>query len=124
MPRGARNKSSTLSTATDIDNSDSSSVKKPSWNTSPNTLPSHLIALKRWVPTADTRYKQLLETGTVIERKEILCMSDNHIDRMLSETLEKGTFEEPCVVDAEDVELDGIPAERGGAGATETQITE
>ena len=123
MPRGVRNKSSTLSTTSDTDTPDSSTVRKPSWNTSPNTLPSHLIALKRWIYTADTRYKQLIETGTVIERKEILCMSDNHIDRIISETLDKGTFEEPCVVDAEDIELDGISPEHGGAGATEAQIT-
>ena len=48
------------------DNNDTtanSSVTKPSWNTSPNTLPGFVLDLQKYLPKRDARYKALVEYG-------------------------------------------------------------
>ena len=48
------------STAQQSDTTASTDISKPTWNTSPNTFPAHLIALRRWLPT---RVKTFVEYG-------------------------------------------------------------
>ena len=83
---------------TDVTTDNETGIQKPSWDTSPNSLPAFMIQLKKWLPTADSRYKALIEYGFVRERGKLYCMSDNHIDRIIHKTLPKGTFEKPTDV--------------------------
>ena len=78
------------------DNTDS--LETPSWDTSPLTLPAYALALLRWLPSQDMRYQTLIESYTVLDKTKVLCMSQNHIDRILNGVLSKGTFKEPTVV--------------------------
>ena len=70
-------------------------IVKPSWNTSPLTQPAYAVALRRWLPTQDVRYKTLVESYTLNSKDNVLTMSDNHTDRLLNDVLDKGTFERP-----------------------------
>ena len=36
-------------------------VNKPSWNTSPNTLPGFVLDLQKYLPKRDARYKALVK---------------------------------------------------------------
>ena len=64
------------------DTTTNSSVTKPTWNTSPNTLPGFVLDLQKYLPKRDARYKALVEYGYILERRSVICVSDNHIDRV------------------------------------------
>ena len=55
-----RNNTSSISTTANTDNI---SDTEPSWDTSPNTFPAYLAALKRWICKQDERFKPLVEHG-------------------------------------------------------------
>ena len=57
-------------------NTDSTADNEPSWDTSPNTFPAYLAALKRWINKQDERFKPLIEYGYVNIKGTIYCMSD------------------------------------------------
>ena len=125
MPKG-RHLNSTLSNNSNSDNKESVTdiTVKPMWNTSPNTLPGHLIPLRRWLPAQDPRYITLVEFGYVLSKGgTVNCISDNHIDRLVAKLVPRGSFEEPCVIDAEDEDFTDLTAEEGGAGMTVDQET-
>ena len=50
-------------------------VSKPSWNTSPNTLPGFVLDLQKYLPKRDARYKALVEYGYILERRSVICVS-------------------------------------------------
>ena len=54
-----RNNNPSISTTA---NSDNSADTEPSWDTSPNTFPAYLAALKRWIFKQDERFKPLTFT--------------------------------------------------------------
>ena len=45
----------------DTDNIDT--IPMPTWNTSPNTLPAYVLALRRWLPTRNPKYLKLIQRG-------------------------------------------------------------
>ena len=60
-PRRSNNNRNTASNDTDTD---IVTTVRPSWDTSPNTLPAHLLDVKRWIYTLDPSYKTLIEYGS------------------------------------------------------------
>ena len=82
----------------DTNDTTTTDVKKPSWNTSPNTLPGFVLDVQKYLPKRDARYKALVEYGYILERRSIICVSDNHIDRARQQLIPKGTFAAPTVV--------------------------
>ena len=77
------------------DNTDT--IVTPSWDTSPLTLPAYAVDLLRWLPAQDKRYSTLVKTYTVLDKTKVLCVNQNHIDRILNGVLPTGTFKEPIV---------------------------
>ena len=124
MPK-TRHLKGTLSTSSDrSDNQDpvTDIYSKPTWNTSPNTLPGHLIPLKRWLPLQDPRYVTLIEYGYVLSKGgTVNCMSDNHIDRLIAKLVPRGTLESPCVIDETDEDFTDLPAAEGGRHMSEAE---
>ena len=90
-----------LSTATDTELTDSNS-SKPTWDTSPVSKPRYLLALSKWLPDQDERYRILIETGATSEKSKTIVMSDNHMDRHRHSLLPVGTFATPTLVTAAD----------------------
>ena len=72
-------------------------VSKPSWNTSPNTLPGFVLDIQKYLPKRDARYKALVEYGYILERRSVICVSDNHIDRVRQHLVPKGSFAAPTI---------------------------
>ena len=108
----SNNNSTTEKEGTDI-------IVKPNWNTSPNTLPGHLLPLRRWLPTLDPRYVTLVEFGYVLSKGgSVNCVSDNHIDRLIAKLIPRGTFADPCVIDADDEDFIGLESAEGGVAMT------
>ena len=92
------------SKTTPSDDTDSATtLDTPSWNSSDNTFPHYAIALVRWLPLVDVRYKTLVEWGYIIERREIVCVSENHIDNLRYNLIVKGSFTAPCMIAPGDV---------------------
>ena len=52
----------------------------------------------------------------ILERRSIICVSDNHIDRARQQLIPKGSFAAPTIIGPGDYETDGLtvmtPAER------------
>ena len=82
-------------TSSTTNNSDNINDKEPSWDTSPNTFPAYLAALKRWIYKQDERFKPIVEFGYVNIKGNIYCMSDNHIDRIRAALDPLGTLPKP-----------------------------
>ena len=81
----------------DIDNDND---KQPSWNTSDTTLATYLLALEQWLPSRHPELQTLVEQYFVVERRQVCCVSDNHIDRLRKEGLIPiGSWRRPTVVD-------------------------
>lgn len=55
------------------DDTGSNTISKPSWNMSPNTFPSYLMQLRRWLPHKDPRYNDLVERGVALDRGKVCC---------------------------------------------------
>ena len=55
-------------------------VVLPTWDTADNTMPAYFYELMRVAPEVLAEHLTLIETGTVLERGKIYCVSDNHVD--------------------------------------------
>jgi len=96
---------SSSDTVTSTPSTHDESTPTPEWDTSPLSLPSYLLTLRRWVPRQDSRFRRLIETYSVLDSKGIIhTMSDNHTDRLLNFVLPRGTVENPTIVAETDVE--------------------
>ena len=84
------------------DNQNDSSSRKPHWDTSPNTLPQFVAALKLWLPKADSRFRTLIQSNTVLSRQYLCFQSANHIDRYNNSLLGTGTPDAPVIVEVTD----------------------
>ena len=92
----------------DTNDTTTTSVKKPTWNTSPNTLPGFVLDLQKYLPKRDARYKALVEYGYILERRSVICVSDNHIDRVRQQLVPKGSFAAPTIINPGDFDASGL----------------
>ena len=120
MPK--RSGSGTLSTTTSTSTQNGTdTIESPTWNTSPNTRPAFLLALYKWLPSQDTRYRTLVQYGYVITPKGVNCVSDNHIDRCAAGLITAGSFKAPVIIDPKATILDSLGSANGGAGMSADQ---
>ena len=73
-------------------------VRKPQWNMSPNTFPPYLVQLRRWLPSVDARYSDLVERRVVVDRGKVCCHDATHLQYIRNGTLVKGTFANPYLI--------------------------
>ena len=73
-------------------------VRKPQWNMSPNTFPPYLVQLRRWLPSVDARYSDLVERRVVVDRGKVCCHDATHLQFIRNGTVTKGTFANPYLV--------------------------
>ena len=90
------------------DTTTNSSVTKPTWNTSPNTLPGFVLDLQKYLPKRDARSKALVEYGYILDRRSVICVSDNHIDRVRQQLVPKGSFATPTIINPGDYDTTGL----------------
>ena len=102
---------STLSNNPDNQND---SDKRPTWDTSDNQLALWLLNLKRWLPRQNTAYSTLIKHGTALDKRHIICVSVNHVDRHRLKLIQPGTFEAPFIVLENTYEDEGIDEEAEG----------
>ena len=72
-----------------------SEVPKPHWNTSLNDAPKFAVGLQKWLPTVDASYSTLVSGRFALNGRYTICVSLNHIDRMMAKSYDKGTFAAP-----------------------------
>jgi hypothetical protein len=87
---------------TDIDKSTDLDSNKPTWNTSPNSLPGYFNSLTEWLQTQDADYTSLVQYGYVINGRYVCCVSQNHIDRVVMGNIDRGNFKKPCTIGRSD----------------------
>ena len=99
--------------------SNSAATNSPSWDSSPNTLPSFIADLKPWFPRDHTHNRSMIAYGLFLNsRGQMVVSSDNHMDRHYNGLLTKGTFEKPCIITATD--FVAIPT---GSGSTNVLLS-
>ena len=82
----------------------------PSWDTSPNTLPEYAIDLCEWLERLDPHYVTLVQQGYILDRHgNVICVSDNHCDRLRAGLVPLGTFQKPTIVAPDDYSAEGLP---------------
>ena len=95
MPSSRRNHSAADPTISD--NVDTT-VVRPSWNTSVNTLPVFLPLLNKWLIYTNAKYRTWVQYRYVVTGRFTHARSLNHIDRLIANTVKKGTFSAPCMI--------------------------
>jgi hypothetical protein len=82
--------------------SDSDTLVKPTWDTSPNSFPVFYQALLKWLQRQETKYAYICAYYYVLDKSRIACSSVNHAARLKSGLLVKGSFAKPTYVDPDD----------------------
>ena len=114
MPGGAaRNLRNIDNNSDNLDNT----VKVPEWNTSSLNLPTFINDLGEWLYAENVRFKRLIEDGTAIDKRSVCCESQHHIDKIVTKTFTKGTFQEPAFGPPDPSAVPVAPAATPGAAA-------
>ena len=86
------------------DISDNIDTGLPTWDTSDNSLGAHLRILQRRLGAVDARYVSLNNQGIVLDKRNVCCVSDKHIDRVRQGLiLDTHGFLNPCIIGRHDV---------------------
>ena len=74
------------------------------WDTSPHLQPMWARDVQEKLPEIDARARQFVKNGTINEKGKILVRSANHIDRIVNNSIDAGTFARPTIVAQDDYE--------------------
>ena len=80
------------------DNDPEAENTAPLWDTSDTGRATHLRLLEVFLPTKHPEYVTLIEHGFVVEKGNVCCTSDNHIDRVRQGAVVTGNWMAPCII--------------------------